>query len=178
MARADPTVRSIPYPLFYGKCGASHAWPPAAWCGAHSTPAARSPTSCAAKLRAIPDFRHDGMDREHLRSVPTTALERRLLTRSCMSNKLATRERTRPLFHRVGDRYSLPPTSVHDDHSRIRVTTPAPTVLLPSRMAKRDFTCNAIGLSSSTVSSALSPGSTISAPSVSSMVPVTSVVRK
>ena len=55
---------------------------------------------------------------------------------------------------------------------------PAPTVLLPSRMAKWDFSSIATGLPSSTVNAALSPGSTISAPSFSFTLPVTSVVRK
>jgi len=64
------------------------------------------------------------------------------------------------------------------NHSTMRVMMPAPTVLFPSRMAKRDFSSIAIGLCSSIVSSALSPGSTISAPSLSPTVPVTSVVRK
>ncbi len=51
-------------------------------------------------------------------------------------------------------------------------------VLSPSRMAKRDFSSIAIGLCNSTVSSALSPGITISAPFLRATVPVTSVVRK
>jgi len=59
-----------------------------------------------------------------------------------------------------------------------RVTMPAPTVLSPSRIAKRDFSSIAIGFISSTASSALSPGITISDPSLSVTVPVTSVVRK
>src|SRR6516225_6694633 len=78
----------------------------------------------------------------------------------------------------VGGGQRCPPPTMAAHHAMTRVTMPAPTVLLPSRMAKRDFASIAIGLSSSTVSSALSPGSTISAPSLRSMVPVTSVVRK
>ena len=76
-----------------------------------------------------------------------------------------------------GQGVSRPPLGT-SNHSTMRVMMPAPTVLLPSRMAKRDFSSIAIGLCSSTVSSALSPGSTISAPSLSPTVPVTSVVRK
>jgi hypothetical protein len=64
-----------------------------------------------------------------------------------------------------------------DRYSTIRVTMPAPTVLLPSRMAKRDFSSIAIGLLSSTINSALSPGMTISTPS-SATAPVTLAVRK
>src|SRR5690606_17029476 len=61
---------------------------------------------------------------------------------------------------------------------RIFETTPAPTVLPPSRMAKRSPASIAIGAISSTVICTLSPGITISTPSGSSIVPVTSVVRK
>ena len=57
-------------------------------------------------------------------------------------------------------------------------TTPAPTVRPPSRMAKRSFSSMAIGAISSTVNDTLSPGITISVPSASVTVPVTSVVRK
>src|SRR5262249_43857630 len=58
------------------------------------------------------------------------------------------------------------------------VTTPAPTVLPPSRMAKRTSLSMAIGIISSTSISMLSPGITISTPPGSLTVPVTSVVRK
>src|SRR5690606_24081320 len=58
------------------------------------------------------------------------------------------------------------------------VTTPAPTVRPPSRIAKRSPSSMAIGLISSTLSSTLSPGITISTPSGSVTTPVTSVVRK
>src|SRR5271155_3713125 len=57
-------------------------------------------------------------------------------------------------------------------------TTPAPTVLPPSRMAKRKPCSIAIGAISSTTILMLSPGITISVPSGSSTAPVTSVVRK
>ena len=83
-----------------------------------------------------------------------------------------------PPSRAMGGGQRCPPPTMAAHHAMTRVTMPAPTVLLPSRMAKRDFASIAIGLSSSTVSSALSPGSTISAPSLRSMVPVTSVVWK
>ena len=64
------------------------------------------------------------------------------------------------------------------DYSMIFEITPAPTVRPPSRMAKRWRSSIAIGVISSTFSSALSPGMIISTPSLSLMTPVTSVVRK
>ncbi len=60
----------------------------------------------------------------------------------------------------------------------IFATTPAPTVRPPSRMAKRRPSSMAIGWISSTSIDTLSPGITISTPSFSFTVPVTSVVRK
>src|SRR2546430_966333 len=62
-------------------------------------------------------------------------------------------------------------------YSRIFVTTPAPTVLPPSRMAKRRPSSRAIGVMSVTSRLVLSPGMTISVPSLSLASPVTSVVR-
>src|SRR4051812_2469035 len=61
---------------------------------------------------------------------------------------------------------------------RILVTTPAPTVRPPSRMANRSPSSIAIGVISSIVICTLSPGITISTPPGSSTLPVTSVVRK
>src|SRR5712692_2906572 len=61
---------------------------------------------------------------------------------------------------------------------KILVTTPAPTVRPPSRIAKRSCSSIAIGVISSIVIFVLSPGITISTPAGSSTVPVTSVVRK
>src|SRR5262245_37311599 len=58
------------------------------------------------------------------------------------------------------------------------VTTPAPTVRPPSRIAKRSSFSIAIGVINSTTMSTLSPGITISRPSGSVATPVTSVVRK
>ena len=58
------------------------------------------------------------------------------------------------------------------------VTTPAPTVRPPSRIANRSPSSIAIGVISLIVIWMLSPGITISTPSGKSMTPVTSVVRK
>src|SRR5690606_31901763 len=58
------------------------------------------------------------------------------------------------------------------------VTTPAPTVRPPSRIANRRPSSIAIGLINSTDNSTLSPGITISTPSGNEHTPVTSVVRK
>ena len=55
---------------------------------------------------------------------------------------------------------------------------PAPTVLPPSRMAKRRPFSMATGVPSVMSSEMLSPGITISVPSGSFADPVTSVVRK
>src|SRR5688572_21281528 len=63
-------------------------------------------------------------------------------------------------------------------YSMIFATTPAPTVLPPSRMAKRRPCSIAIGVISVTTIFTLSPGITISVPLGSSTDPVTSVVRK
>src|SRR6185436_1324536 len=62
-------------------------------------------------------------------------------------------------------------------HSMILVTTPAPTVLPPSRMAKRICSSRATVVISSTSTVTLSPGITILMPSGSITEPVTSVVR-
>ena len=58
------------------------------------------------------------------------------------------------------------------------VTTPAPTVRPPSRIANRKPSSIAIGLIKLTISSTLSPGITISTSSGNVTTPVTSVVRK
>jgi hypothetical protein len=63
-------------------------------------------------------------------------------------------------------------------YSIIFETTPAPTVLPPSRIAKRKPSSIAIGAISSTFIFMLSPGITISVPSGISQAPVTSVVLK
>ena len=64
------------------------------------------------------------------------------------------------------------------NYSMIFVTTPAPTVRPPSRIAKRRPSSMAIGAIRVTLIFTLSPGITISTPSGSSQEPVTSVVRK
>ena len=64
------------------------------------------------------------------------------------------------------------------NYSLIAITAPEPTVLPPSRIAKRRPTSIAIGVISSTSISTLSPGIHISVPSGSEIVPVTSVVLK
>ena len=63
-------------------------------------------------------------------------------------------------------------------YSTISVTTPAPTVRPPSRIAKRNPISIAIGVINSTLTSILSPGITISVPAFKVTTPVTSVVRK
>ena len=63
-------------------------------------------------------------------------------------------------------------------YSMILVTTPAPTVRPPSRIANRKPSSIAISDISSPVTVTLSPGITISTPSGSTTSPVTSVVRK
>ena len=62
-------------------------------------------------------------------------------------------------------------------YSRILVTTPAPTVRPPSRMANLEPCSRATGTINSTVRFTLSPGITISTPSGRVMFPVTSIVR-
>ena len=64
------------------------------------------------------------------------------------------------------------------DYSTIVATLPEPTVLPPSRIAKRRPCSIATGWISSTVISTLSPGMHISVPAGSSQTPVTSVVLK
>src|SRR5690349_23033249 len=68
--------------------------------------------------------------------------------------------------------------ALHFRYSMILATTPAPTVLPPSRMAKRRPCSMAIGVMRVTTIFTLSPGITISVPLGSSTAPVTSVVRK
>ena len=58
------------------------------------------------------------------------------------------------------------------------LTTPAPTVRPPSRMAKRSPSSMAMGVINSTETVVLSPGIHISVPPGSVTTPVTSVVRK
>ena len=67
---------------------------------------------------------------------------------------------------------------INATYARMLDTTPEPTVLPPSRIAKRRPSSQAMGVMSSTVISTLSPGRHISTPAGSSMIPVTSVVLK
>jgi len=67
---------------------------------------------------------------------------------------------------------------VVERYFRILVTTPAPTVRPPSRIAKRKPSSRATGTISSMARLVLSPGMTISTPDGSWTEPVTSVVRK
>src|SRR5437879_11321295 len=60
---------------------------------------------------------------------------------------------------------------------KIFVTTPAPTVRPPSRIAKRSCSSIAIGVISSIVIFVLSPGITISTPPRRSPAPLTSLLR-
>src|SRR5213596_720874 len=82
----------------------------------------------------------------------------------------------------VVERFETNPDSASHSCSasyfRIFVTTPAPTVRPPSRIANRSCSSIAIGVISSIVIFVLSPGITISTPAGSSTVPVTSVVRR
>src|SRR3990172_5196429 len=70
------------------------------------------------------------------------------------------------------------PSSIQLTYCKIFVTTPAPTVLPPSRIAKRSPSSIATGVISSTCRFTLSPGMHISAPPNRFADPVTSVVRK
>src|SRR5262249_51275196 len=82
------------------------------------------------------------------------------------------------LRHRLLDSGLTAALALRLPYFRILVTTPAPTVRPPSRMAKRSPSSIAIGVMSSIFIWMLSPGITISTPSGSSTDPVTSVVRK
>ncbi len=63
-------------------------------------------------------------------------------------------------------------------YSMTSLTTPAPTVRPPSRIANLNSFSNAIGVINSMLIDTLSPGITISTPSGNVTTPVTSVVRK
>src|SRR5690606_14566088 len=80
--------------------------------------------------------------------------------------------------HRVIERLHPDPDLAVRHYSITSVTTPAPTVRPPSRIATRSSFSMAIGLISATSILTVSPGITISPPSGSFALPVTSVVRK
>ncbi len=84
---------------------------------------------------------------------------------------LKSNDRANILF--LGSHSYLPTFS----YSIILVTTPAPTVRPPSRMANLEPCSRATGTINSTVRLTLSPGITISTPSGRVMLPVTSIVR-
>ena len=66
----------------------------------------------------------------------------------------------------------------NENYSMMSITTPEPTVLPPSRIAKRRPFSIAMGVIRATVISTLSPGLHISTPSGREITPVTSVVLK
>src|SRR4029079_14766365 len=76
------------------------------------------------------------------------------------------------------DRLPVPGSQFPTSYFKILVTTPAPTVRPPSRIANRSCSSIAIGVINSIVIWMLSPGITISVPAGNSTDPVTSVVRK
>ena len=93
--------------------------------------------------------------------------------------KLAGAEGLEPSASGFGDRRSTNwATLLYRAYSIIFVTTPAPTVLPPSLIAKFNFSDIAIGVINLTVNLASSPGITISVPAGNSTSPVTSVVLK
>ena len=86
-----------------------------------------------------------------------------------------------------GYSFTLTPEYIHNKgnrpgpegiYAKISLTTPAPTVRPPSRIAKRNSFSKAIGVINSTSTPTLSPGITISVPDGNVTTPVTSVVRK
>jgi hypothetical protein len=91
------------------------------------------------------------------------------------------RRRGRPRGHRPSaslPRWTLRRNRHGATYSTISVTTPAPTVRPPSRIANRNPFSSAIGVINSTAIATLSPGITISTPAGNVQTPVTSVVRK
>jgi len=115
---------------------------------------------------------------------PETHRERRCLTPECgYRGSPPRRAPARPAHPAPGttkgpDPKVRPLCQEAEAYLMIFVTVPAPTVRPPSRMAKPRPSSMAIGWISSTVTSVVSPGMTISVPSGSVMTPVTSVVRK
>jgi hypothetical protein len=97
---------------------------------------------------------------------------------ACTRRKPALPIVAQPTSKSQGQRSCRPRAPTVRCYSTISVTTPAPTVRPPSRMAKFNPSSIAIGFISSTFITVLSPGITISTPSSSLISPVTSVVRK
>ena len=142
---------------------------PCAACGGEasgsisSTPGAPCPESpserdnSAFQFRCIP-ARHTREARRHLLFSISNLMKQRLAgTKTLPRSRFSTDETVQ---------------------ATIFVTTPEPTVLPPSRIAKRLPSVSAIGFPSSTFRRTLSPGMHISAPPNSDVLPVTSVVRK
>ena len=92
--------------------------------------------------------------------------------------RLAGAEGIEPPTSGFGDRRSTNWATLLVAYFIIFVTTPAPTVLPPSLIAKLSFSLMAIGVISLTVNLASSPGIIISVPEGSVTSPVTSVVLK
>ena len=97
---------------------------------------------------------------------------------ACTRRKPALPIVAQPTSKSQGRRNCRPHAPTVHCYSTISVTTPAPTVRPPSRMAKFSPSSMAIGEISSTFITVLSPGITISTPSSKRISPVTSVVRK
>ncbi len=91
---------------------------------------------------------------------------------------LAGAEGLEPTTSGFGDRRSTNWTTLLSVYFKIFVTTPAPTVFPPSRIAKFNFSLIAIGVINFTVNFPSSPGITISVPEGKVTSPVTSVVLK
>ena len=119
--------------------------------------------ACACAVRREPiSFPIPAAEAAHERSV--RALAKRMTPQAKRAKK---EQRQQALLLEVSVTYSM-----------MLETTPDPTVRPPSRIAKRSPCSMAIGVISLIVMRMLSPGMTISTPSGSSIVPVTSVVRK
>ena len=91
---------------------------------------------------------------------------------------LAGAEGLEPTTSGFGDRRSTNWTTLLSVYFKILVTTPAPTVLPPSLIAKFKLSFIAIGVINFTVNFPSSPGITISVPAGKVTSPVTSVVLK
>ena len=101
-----------------------------------------------------------------------------LITKSTPDCSSEVQIRIFRLFSTISRNHSAKPyrKSIAETYLRIFAITPEPTVLPPSRIAKRRPSSIATGLIRTTFMLMLSPGITISTPSGSSIAPVTSVV--
>ena len=144
-------------------------------CPGSARPAAAG-SSASAGWRPAPPARRrcravSAMRRRSTSSSISATMSRPRTSRSTWCTRPSPRRTATRPGNRRGGRASLP-------YSIMPVTTPAPTVRPPSRIAKRRPSSIAIGAISSTSIAILSPGITISVPSGSFTDPVTSVVRK